>query len=86
MPADPQTTRTFVCQGCGKVSAVLYGAKVKCSCGTTSAAQIDDTQTTEPLGHGFPGWVVCRPCQGSGRLVSGKTCDCGGSGVRKDGR
>lgn len=32
--------RTFTCQGCGKAAAVLYGARLKCRCGVTSAAEI----------------------------------------------
>jgi hypothetical protein len=33
--------RNFVCQGCGRVATVLPPAnKIKCSCGTTSSAEI----------------------------------------------
>ena len=32
--------RTFVCQGCGEASVVLYGSRMKCHCGVTSAAEV----------------------------------------------
>ncbi len=37
---DPSHARIFVCQGGGKAVAVLYGAAVKCGCGTTSSAEV----------------------------------------------
>jgi hypothetical protein len=42
--SDSDTTQTFICQGCGKAVAVLYGAAIRCGCGVTSAARIDTTQ------------------------------------------